>query len=67
MLYRPYSRDLWQNASIRTSTSLKEREISSLNRAVTEARHEILVFSDANTILNKEAVRYIARHYRMKK
>jgi poly-beta-1,6-N-acetyl-D-glucosamine synthase len=36
---------------------------AAINRAVLSARHEILIFSDANTILNPEAVRLIARHY----
>jgi cellulose synthase/poly-beta-1,6-N-acetylglucosamine synthase-like glycosyltransferase len=36
---------------------------AAINRAVSSARHEILIFSDANTILNREAVRLIARHY----
>src|SRR5882757_1512979 len=48
-----------QNASIRTLHQPERKgKSAALNRAVTEARHEILVFSDANTILNKEAVRY---------
>lgn len=34
-----------------------------VNRAVQLARHDILIFSDANTTLNKEATRHIARHY----
>lgn len=34
-----------------------------INRAVATARHEILIFSDANTTLNTQAVRHIARHY----
>jgi poly-beta-1,6-N-acetyl-D-glucosamine synthase len=36
---------------------------AAINRAVSSARHEILIFSDANTTLNREAVRLIARHY----
>ncbi|MBS1659476.1 MAG: glycosyltransferase family 2 protein [Bacteroidetes bacterium] len=36
---------------------------AALNRAVTQAKGDILIFSDANTILNKEAVRNIACHY----
>ncbi|HEY4061606.1 MAG TPA: glycosyltransferase family 2 protein [Puia sp.] len=36
---------------------------AAMSRAAREARHEILIFSDANTILNKEAVQNIARHY----
>jgi biofilm PGA synthesis N-glycosyltransferase PgaC len=40
---------------------------AALNRAVLSAKHDILIFSDANTILNKEAVKNIARHYRDKR
>jgi poly-beta-1,6-N-acetyl-D-glucosamine synthase len=36
---------------------------AAINRAVREARHEILIFSDANTLLNREASRNITRHY----
>ena len=36
---------------------------AALNRAVLAARNEILIFSDANTILNKDAVKNITRHY----
>ena len=36
---------------------------AAVNRTVTHARNEILIFSDANTMLNKEAIRNIARHY----
>jgi cellulose synthase/poly-beta-1,6-N-acetylglucosamine synthase-like glycosyltransferase len=35
-----------------------------VNRAVASARHDILIFSDANTILNGQAVHNIVRHYR---
>jgi len=34
-----------------------------LNRAVAVASHEVIIVSDANTILNKDAVRLIAAHY----
>jgi len=37
-----------------------------INRAVQMARHDILIFSDANTTLNKEATRHISRHYQAK-
>ncbi|HVV03292.1 MAG TPA: glycosyltransferase family 2 protein [Puia sp.] len=37
---------------------------AAINRAVHAATGDILIFSDANTMLNKEAVRLIARHYR---
>lgn len=36
---------------------------AALNRAVQEAKHDILIFSDANTILNKNACVSISRHY----
>jgi poly-beta-1,6-N-acetyl-D-glucosamine synthase len=36
---------------------------AALNRVVKAARNEILVFCDANTILNRQATSYIARHY----
>ncbi|MGI8952114.1 MAG: glycosyltransferase family 2 protein [Chitinophagaceae bacterium] len=36
---------------------------AAMNRAVQNAKHEIIIFSDANTILNKDAVQNIARHY----
>src|SRR5579863_7060292 len=41
----------------------RQGKSAAINRAVSSARHEILIFSDANTILNREAVRLIARHY----
>lgn len=44
---------------------LKERKgkTAALNRAVLSAKNEILIFSDANTILNKEACATISQHY----
>ncbi len=36
---------------------------AALNRAVGAARHDILIFSDANTFLNPEATRQITQHY----
>jgi cellulose synthase/poly-beta-1,6-N-acetylglucosamine synthase-like glycosyltransferase len=36
---------------------------AALNRAVAAATHEIVVASDANTVLNPDALRLIARHY----
>ncbi len=41
----------------------RQGKSAALNRAVSAARHEILIFSDANTILNRDAVRLIARYY----
>lgn len=37
---------------------------AAVNRAVGTATHDILIFSDANTTLNAEAVQLIAGHYR---
>jgi len=37
---------------------------AAVNRAVNAATGDVLIFSDANTMLNKEAVLLIARHYR---
>jgi cellulose synthase/poly-beta-1,6-N-acetylglucosamine synthase-like glycosyltransferase len=36
---------------------------AALNRAVAEANNPIIIASDANTFLNKEAIRLIAAHY----
>jgi poly-beta-1,6-N-acetyl-D-glucosamine synthase len=43
--------------------SQRRGKSAAVNRAVGASRGEILIFSDANTMLNKEAVLYIARHY----
>jgi len=43
--------------------SQRQGKSAALNRAVTEARMDILVFSDANTVLNPHAIRQIVRHY----
>lgn len=40
---------------------------AALNRAVREAKNDILIFSDANTVLNKDATMKITGHYRDKK
>jgi poly-beta-1,6-N-acetyl-D-glucosamine synthase len=37
---------------------------AAINRAVEAASHDILIFSDANTLLNREATRRIVYHYR---
>lgn len=39
---------------------------AALNRAVQEAKNDILIFSDANTILNQNACVNISRHYYFK-
>jgi biofilm PGA synthesis N-glycosyltransferase PgaC len=36
---------------------------AALHRAVQHASHNTLIFSDANTVLNRQAIRHIARHY----
>ncbi len=41
----------------------RQGKSAALNRAVGLAKNDILIFSDANTILNKEAIRNIVRHY----
>lgn len=40
---------------------------AALNRAVAETKQEIIIASDANTLLNKDAVKNIVRHYRSEK
>jgi biofilm PGA synthesis N-glycosyltransferase PgaC len=40
---------------------------AALNRAVAEANQEIIIASDANTLLNKDAIKNIIRHYRSAK
>lgn len=40
---------------------------AALNRAVAEATQEIIIASDANTLLNKDAIKNITRHYRSTK
>ncbi|HMR91322.1 MAG TPA: glycosyltransferase family 2 protein [Chitinophagaceae bacterium] len=44
--------------------SARKGKSAALNRAVQHARNDILIFSDANTLLNKDACKKIARHYR---
>jgi biofilm PGA synthesis N-glycosyltransferase PgaC len=41
----------------------REGKSAALNRAVSKANNEILIISDANTLLNNEAVKFIAAHY----
>jgi len=36
---------------------------AALNRAVLQANNEILIISDANTLLNSEAIKFITAHY----
>ena len=42
---------------------LRKGKSAALNRAVSMASHDILIFSDANTILNPDATAQIAGHY----
>ncbi|MEI9942604.1 MAG: glycosyltransferase family 2 protein [Chitinophagaceae bacterium] len=44
-------------------TSERKGKTAALNRVVEFASNDILIFSDANTVLNKDAVRNIVRHY----
>jgi biofilm PGA synthesis N-glycosyltransferase PgaC len=41
----------------------RQGKSAALNRAVAAASHEILIFSDANTLLNPDATFRITRHY----
>ncbi|MHA4843894.1 glycosyltransferase family 2 protein [Flavitalea antarctica] len=41
----------------------RDGKSAAINRAVLTASHDILIFSDANTILNKDAIRNITRHF----
>lgn len=38
-------------------------KVAAMNRAVAIAKNDILIFSDANTLLNNDAVKKIAEHY----
>lgn len=41
----------------------RKGKAAAMNRAIEEAQHPIIVFTDANTIINAQALRLIARHY----
>ena len=41
----------------------RQGKSAALNRAVGEATKDILICSDANTVLNRDAIRMIVRHY----
>ncbi len=41
----------------------RQGKSAAVNRAVLQARHDIIVFSDANTLLNKDALLHLAAHY----
>jgi len=45
----------------------RQGKIMAVERAMTEVHGEIVVFTDANTLLNKEAVKNIVRHFSNKK
>lgn len=42
----------------------RKGKIAALNRAVKEAKGEILVFSDANSMFDKDALRKLVRHFK---
>src|SRR5579872_5201508 len=42
---------------------VRRGKCAAMNRAVEHASHNILIFSDANTMLNAAAIRKIVRHY----
>lgn len=44
-------------------SSIRSGKTAALNRTVEYAKNEILIFSDANTVLNNEACLNIAKHY----
>jgi poly-beta-1,6-N-acetyl-D-glucosamine synthase len=44
-------------------SSNRKGKCDALNKAVAQAKNNILIFSDANALLNKEALKNIARHY----
>ena len=48
-------------------TSARNGKIAAINRAMQQVKTEIVVFTDANTLLNRDALLYIARHYQNKK
>lgn len=41
----------------------REGKTAALNRAVAQARHEILIFSDANSMFRTDAVKKLVRHF----
>jgi len=52
-----------------TSLHINERKgkMAAIKRAIPYVNGEIIVFSDANTFLNKEAIKNLVRHYQNKK
>src|SRR5579872_2109142 len=53
-----------QNTRVRLLHESERRgKCAAMNRAVAQASHNILIFSDANTVLNAAAIRQIVRHY----
>lgn len=45
----------------------RKGKVAAINRALTVINTEIVIFTDANTILNKDALTQIAKHYSNKK
>ena len=43
--------------------NLRKGKIAAIHRAMKYVLHPIVVFSDANTLLNKESIKNISRHY----
>ncbi|MFA6946937.1 MAG: glycosyltransferase family 2 protein, partial [Pedobacter sp.] len=43
--------------------SKRSGKVAAMHRAVQQVQSEIIIFTDANTELNKDALSYIARHY----
>ncbi len=41
----------------------RQGKVAAIHRAIKEVQSEIVIFTDANTLLNKDAVSRIARHY----
>lgn len=41
----------------------RKGKVAAMNRAINSSTNEILIFSDANTLLNKDAIKHISRHY----
>jgi poly-beta-1,6-N-acetyl-D-glucosamine synthase len=53
-----------QNTRVRLLHDPERRgKCAAMNRAAAQASHNILIFSDANTVLNAAAIRNIVRHY----
>ncbi len=42
---------------------LRAGKAAAMNRAILQAKHEIIIFTDANTILNEDAIAEMVKHY----